>query len=117
MQYRLFFASEPTPAPDAEHSTTEPPAVTPVAGETHATTEASGHDTGHAAPGGLGAIGIDGKALVFQLINFAILLFVLKKVAYKPILKALGDRQKKIDESIKAAAEIERSRQEIAEEQ
>src|SRR5437660_1312163 len=58
-----------------------------------------------ATKGGLGAIGIDGRALLFQIINFAILFFILKKVAYKPILGLLEERRKRIDESLKLADE------------
>ncbi len=70
-----------------------------------------------ASSGGIGAIGLDPKALVFQIVNFAILLLVLKKVAYKPILKVLHDRQERIDNSLKIAAEIEKRQEELATEQ
>ncbi|MDO8512060.1 MAG: F0F1 ATP synthase subunit B [bacterium] len=60
-----------------------------------------------AASGGIGAIGIDLRSLVFQIINFAILLLVLKKFAYKPILDVLEKRHKKIEESLKNAKDIE----------
>lgn len=63
--------------------------------------------------GGIGAIGIDGKALLFQIINFAILLLILRQVAYKPILKALEARRKKIDASLKAAKEIEQAQAKV----
>ncbi len=46
------------------------------------------------------ALGINGKILLAQFINFAVLVFVLWKFAYKPILKFLEDRRKKIQEGI-----------------
>ncbi len=66
-----------------------------------------------ASASGIGAIGVDGRALLFQIINFAILLFVLKLVAYKPILKVLSDRRSRIEASLKTAKEIEASREDI----
>ena len=62
-----------------------------------------------ASSGGIGAIGIDVKALLFQLIKFAILFWVLKLVAYKPILGVLEARRKRIDESLQTAAAMERA--------
>lgn len=60
-----------------------------------------------AEAGGISAIGLDARSFVLQVINFAILLLLLKKFAYKPILKILEDRRIKIDESLKTAREIE----------
>ncbi len=73
-----------------------------TAEQTHASTQST---AGVESSGGLGAIGIDGKALMFQIINFVILFFILKKVAYKPILGLLEERRKRIDESLKLADE------------
>jgi F-type H+-transporting ATPase subunit b len=47
------------------------------------------------------ALGINGKILLAQFINFAIMIFILWKFAYKPILKFLEDRRKKIEEGVK----------------
>jgi F-type H+-transporting ATPase subunit b len=46
------------------------------------------------------ALGINGKILLAQFINFAVLVFVLWRFAYKPILKFLEDRRKKIEEGV-----------------
>ena len=51
--------------------------------------------------------GIDPVLLVAQIVNFLIILFVLKKFFYKPIVKTLEDRKKKIAESLKNADFIE----------
>lgn len=45
-------------------------------------------------------LGIDFKLLLTQVINFAIILFVLKKLLYKPILRILKDRKSKIEEGL-----------------
>lgn len=41
--------------------------------------------------------------LLFQIINFAILMWVLKKFLYQPIINLITQRNKKIEDSIKAA--------------
>lgn len=41
--------------------------------------------------------------IIFQIINFTILLFLLKKYLYKPILNILEQRAKKIHEGLEAA--------------
>lgn len=45
-------------------------------------------------------LGIDWKLLVAQIINFFILLFVLYKFAYKPILEMLNKRSKMIEKAV-----------------
>lgn len=56
---------------------------------------------------GLAALGIDWKILIAQLINFAIIYWLLKKFAFGPIIKVLEERKKRIDASIDAANKIE----------
>ncbi len=51
--------------------------------------------------------GIQPTLLLAQIVNFTIILFVLKKFFYKPITKALEDRKRRIEESLKNADEIE----------
>lgn len=45
-------------------------------------------------------LGIDWKLLAFQIFNFLVLLFILRKVLYKPILNLLEARRKKIEEGL-----------------
>lgn len=51
------------------------------------------------------SLGIDPGKLIWQIVNFGILLFVLSKVLYKPILQKLDQRAKLIKDGIKAANE------------
>lgn len=51
----------------------------------------------------LKAFGIDYKILIAQLLNFAVLFFVLYKFGYKPIFQFLDDRKKKIEDGVKMA--------------
>jgi len=55
--------------------------------------------------------GIDWKLLLAQLINFAVVFFVLRAFAYKPILKLLDERKKKIEEGLTFA---EKAKSELA---
>lgn len=60
--------------------------------------------------------GIDWKLLIAQAVNFAIVLLVLWKFAYKPILKLLHDRENKIDQSLKDADRLTKLKVEMEEE-
>lgn len=51
--------------------------------------------------------GVDPLLLAAQVVNFSILLFLLKRFLYGPILKVLDTRKRKIEESLKNAEEIE----------
>lgn len=52
--------------------------------------------------------GISPILLTAQVVNFLILLFILKKFLYKPILKVLEERKVRIETSLKNAEEIEK---------
>ncbi|MCD6149493.1 F0F1 ATP synthase subunit B [bacterium] len=51
----------------------------------------------------LSNLGINGKLLLAQIVNFFILLYILKRFAYKPILKVLDDRKEKIEKGLQDA--------------
>lgn len=63
----------------------------------------------------LNQFGINPLLLVAQVVNFVVLLFILKRFLYKPILKVLEERKKRIEQSLKNAEEIEKRLIEIAE--
>ncbi len=48
-------------------------------------------------------LGIDGKLLLAQVVNFLILLFILRKFAYRPMLEFLEKRTARIEQGIKDA--------------
>lgn len=54
-----------------------------------------------------GALGIDLRLLVFQTVAFLLLLVFLRKVVYPPLVKALDERQEKIEAGLQAAKEAE----------
>jgi len=51
----------------------------------------------------LDALGINLPGLLAQLINFAILLIILRLVAYKPIMRMLDERSRRVREGLEAA--------------
>jgi F-type H+-transporting ATPase subunit b len=59
------------------------------------------------AAGPIGAFGLNAKIFVAQLVNFGIVLIVLWRFAYKPIVKMLETRQERIESSLKKADEID----------
>jgi len=53
----------------------------------------------------LDSLGLDWKLLTAQVVNFLIILFVLKKFLYGPIVNMLSERKKKIELGLKDAEE------------
>lgn len=51
----------------------------------------------------LAKLGIDWKLLLAQVVNFLILLWVLRRFAYQPMLRFLDDRSKKIEVGLRDA--------------
>lgn len=63
----------------------------------------------------LNNLGINGKLLLAQIINFLILLWVLHKFAYGPVVKMLEERTEKIEKGLKNAQDAQKKLEEIAE--
>ena len=59
--------------------------------------------------------GIQPVLLLAQIVNFLVILFVLKRFFYKPITKALNDRKEKIAQSLKNAEQIDQRLKETEE--
>lgn len=55
---------------------------------------------------GLGALGVDGRALLIQLITFVLALWVLKRYAFKPIGKVLTERRELIESGVKIGEDM-----------
>ena len=60
-------------------------------------------------------LGIDWKILLGEMINFLIVLFLLKKFALGPFLKILSERKKKIEEGLERSMVAEEKIKEIRE--
>lgn len=52
-------------------------------------------------------LGIDGKLLLAQAANFLILLFLLKKFAYGPLVRTMKERRARIEEGLSKAEEAD----------
>jgi F-type H+-transporting ATPase subunit b len=63
-----------------------------------------------AAPSGIGALGLDLKALLFQIANFVILLVVLRIFAYPAIVKVLEARRARIEEGLANATQMDEAK-------
>ncbi len=55
----------------------------------------------------LSDFGVQPILLLAQIVNFLVLLFILQKFMYKPILKVLEERKKRIEEGLKNAEKIQ----------
>lgn len=60
----------------------------------------------------LSDFGVQPILLLAQVVNFLVLLFILKKLLYKPILKVLEERKRKIEESLSNAEKIQKELEE-----
>lgn len=61
--------------------------------------------------------GLETKIFIGQIVNFLVMLFLLKKFAYKPILSLLEKRRKMIEESQKNAKKTEEALQHALEQE
>ena len=55
---------------------------------------------------GIGALGVDGKAFIIQLVTFVLAFWVLKKFAFGPIMRVLDDRRELIESGVKLGEEM-----------
>jgi F-type H+-transporting ATPase subunit b len=69
---------------------------------------------------GIGALGLNLPALVAQLVSFTLLLIVFRTFLYKPVIRILDERKKRIQEGLDASDEAKRrlsqTEQEVAKE-
>lgn len=65
----------------------------------------------------LANLGIDIKLLAAQMINFVLLLLILKRFAYQPMLRLMDERATKIEKGLKDAEAAERKLRSIEEEE
>ena len=56
----------------------------------------------------LSDFGVQPILLLAQVVNFLVLLFILQKLLYKPILQVLEERKRKIEESLSNAEKIQK---------
>lgn len=62
---------------------------------------------------GIGALGVDGTAFVIQLITFGLVFLVLRKYAFKPILKVLDERRQTIEQGVQLGEQMRKEQAEM----
>ena len=63
---------------------------------------------GETSSSGLGALGISGQALLIQLVTFGLAYLVLRRYAFKPILKILDERRQTIESGVSLGEEMQK---------
>ena len=76
--------------------------------ETSTQTQTATQEAPAPTQGILGTFGIKPSLFIAQLINFAIIVFVLKKWVFTPLLKKIDERRQIIDEGLKHSEEAEK---------
>ncbi|MDB5169792.1 MAG: atpF [Candidatus Saccharibacteria bacterium] len=66
-----------------------------------------------ASSGGIGALGVDAKAFVIQLVTFVLAFLVLRKWAFKPILAVLQQRRETIETGVKLGEQMKKEKAEL----
>ncbi len=59
---------------------------------------------------GIGALGIDGKAFIIQLVTFVLAFWVLQRYAFKPILKIMAQRRETIENGVKLGEQMQKDK-------
>ncbi len=63
--------------------------------------------------GGIGALGVDVKAFVIQLITFVLAFLVLRKWAFGPIVKIMKQRRETIESGVKLGEQMKKEKAEL----
>jgi F-type H+-transporting ATPase subunit b len=62
---------------------------------------------------GIGALGIDGKALIIQVVTFLLAFWVLQHWAFKPIVKMMERRRETIEKGVKLGEQMQKEKVEL----
>jgi F-type H+-transporting ATPase subunit b len=62
---------------------------------------------------GIGALGIDAKALVIQVITFLLVIWVLQRWAFKPIVKIMERRRETIEKGVELGQQMQKDKEEL----
>jgi F-type H+-transporting ATPase subunit b len=65
---------------------------------------------------GIGALGVDGKAFLIQLITFGLAFLVLQRFAFKPILKVMEQRRQTIESGVALGEAMKQKQAELEKE-
>jgi F-type H+-transporting ATPase subunit b len=62
---------------------------------------------------GIGALGVSGQALLIQLVTFLLAYIVLRRYAFKPILKVLQNRRELIETGVRLGEQMQKEKAEL----
>jgi len=62
---------------------------------------------------GLGALGVNGKAFLIQLITFVLTFWILKRFAFQPILRVLTERREIIEDGVRLGEEMQKEQAQL----
>lgn len=62
---------------------------------------------------GIGALGVDGKAFIIQLVTFVLAFLVLKKWAFGPIIKMMNQRRETIEKGVSLGEAMQKEKAEF----
>jgi F-type H+-transporting ATPase subunit b len=62
---------------------------------------------------GIGSLGINGKALIIQLVTFVLAFLVLQRWAFKPIIKIMRQRRETIDAGVALGEQMKKDKAEL----
>lgn len=68
---------------------------------------------GSSSSSGIGALGFNGQAFLIQLVTFCIALLVLRKWAFKPILKVMHERRELIEKGVSLGEQLQKEQVEL----
>lgn len=66
-----------------------------------------------AASSGIGALGVNLQSFVIQLLTFLVAFLVLRRWAFKPIVKVLNERRDTIEKGVKLGEEMQKEKAEL----
>lgn len=66
-----------------------------------------------ASSSGIGALGVDGKAFIIQLITFVLAYLVLRKWAFAPIIKVMNQRRELIDKGVSLGEQMTKEKAQL----
>lgn len=62
---------------------------------------------------GIGALGVDAKALVIQIITFALAFWVLRRYAFGPIMRVMQERRETIEKGVELGEKMQKQQAEL----
>lgn len=66
------------------------------------------HFAADSSASGIGALGLDWRALIIQLITFGLAYLVLRKYAFGPIMKVMNERRETIDKGVTLGEQMQK---------